>query len=73
MSRLLKRLGHDVIVANARHVRMIYGGDRKSDRLDAEALARLARLDPARYALGPAAVFPWGTAHPPAGEGAPQA
>ena len=26
---------------------MIYDGDRKSDRLDAEALARLARLDPA--------------------------
>ncbi len=47
VSRLLKALGHDVIVANARHVRMIYGGDRKSDRLDAEALARLARLDPA--------------------------
>lgn len=47
VSRLLKELGHDVIVANARHVRMIYDGDRKSDRLDAEALARLARLDPA--------------------------
>lgn len=47
VSRLLASLGHEVIVANARHVRMIYGGDRKSDRLDAEALARLARLDPA--------------------------
>ena len=47
VSRLLEELGHDVIVANARHVRMIYAGDRKSDRLDAEALARLARLDPA--------------------------
>ncbi|HKI84503.1 MAG TPA: IS110 family transposase [Candidatus Krumholzibacteria bacterium] len=47
ISRLLKELGHEVIVANARHVRMIYDGDRKSDRLDAEALARLARLDPA--------------------------
>jgi transposase len=46
VSRLLDRLGHEVIVANARHVRMIYDGDRKSDRLDAEALARLARLDP---------------------------
>jgi len=46
VSRLLKELGHEVIVANARHVRMIYAGDRKSDRLDAEALARLARLDP---------------------------
>ena len=47
VSRLLKELGHEVIVANARHVRMIYDGARKSDRLDAEALARLARLDPA--------------------------
>jgi len=47
VSRLLAGFGHEVIVANARHVRMIYGGDRKSDRLDAEALARLARLDPA--------------------------
>jgi transposase len=47
VSRLLEELGHEVIVANARKVRMIYGGDHKSDRLDAEALARLARLDPA--------------------------
>jgi transposase len=47
VSRLVEALGHEVIVANARHVRMIYDGDRKSDRLDAEALARLARLDPA--------------------------
>jgi transposase len=47
ISRLIQELGHEVIVANARHVRMIYDGDRKSDRLDAEALARLARLDPA--------------------------
>lgn len=47
VSRLLEALGHEVIVANAREVRMIYSGDHKSDRLDAEALARLARLDPA--------------------------
>lgn len=47
VSRLLEELGHEVIVANARHVRLIYSSDRKSDRLDAEALARLARLDPA--------------------------
>lgn len=46
VSRLLKRLGHEVIVANARNVRLVYAGDRKSDELDAEALARLARLDP---------------------------
>jgi len=47
VSRLLEALGQEVIVANARKVRLIYGGDHKTDRLDAEALARLARLDPA--------------------------
>jgi transposase len=47
VSRVLEDLGHEVIVANARKVRLIYGGDHKTDRLDAEALARLARLDPA--------------------------
>ena len=34
-SRLLARLGHEVIVANARKVRLIYESDRKNDRLDA--------------------------------------
>jgi transposase len=47
ISRLLLDRGHEVLVANARHVRLIYAGDRKTDRLDAEALARLGRLDPA--------------------------
>lgn len=47
VSRLLEELGHQVIVANAREVRMIYDSDYKSDRVDAETLARLARLDPA--------------------------
>lgn len=47
VSRLVEECGHDVIVANARKVRMIYDGEHKTDRLDAEALARLARLDPA--------------------------
>jgi transposase len=47
VDRALRDLGHEVIVANAREVRLIYGGDHKTDRLDAEALARLARLDPA--------------------------
>jgi transposase len=36
-----------VLVANARQLRLIYGSDRKSDRVDAETLARLGRLDPA--------------------------
>ena len=46
VSRLLKRLGHHVLVANARKLRLIYGEGRKTDGLDAENLARLARLDP---------------------------
>ena len=46
VSRLLASLGHEVIVANARKLRMIFQSDSKSDRLDAEQLARVARLDP---------------------------
>lgn len=46
VSRLLESCGHEVLVANARKVRLIYGEARKSDKLDAENLARLARLDP---------------------------
>ncbi|MGB8222562.1 MAG: IS110 family transposase [Polyangiales bacterium] len=45
-SALLHELGHQCVVANPRHVRLIYGGTHKNDRLDAEALARLGRLDP---------------------------
>ncbi|HZC22262.1 MAG TPA: transposase, partial [Candidatus Binatia bacterium] len=46
ISRLLKRLGHEVIVANARKVRLIGESRKKDDRLDAQTLARLARIDP---------------------------
>jgi transposase len=46
ISRLLERLGHEVLVANARKLRLIYAEGRKNDKLDAENLARLARLDP---------------------------
>lgn len=46
ISRQLTALGHDVLVANARHLKLVYANHRKSDRLDAENLARLARLDP---------------------------
>jgi transposase len=42
----LEREGHDVLVANARRLRFIYDSDNKGDRTDAEALARVARLDP---------------------------
>lgn len=45
MSRLLERLGHQVFVANARKVRLIYQSDRKNDRLDAQMLATLGRVD----------------------------
>ena len=45
-SRLLESLGHEVIVANARRVKLIAKADRKTDRVDAETLARLGRIDP---------------------------
>src|SRR5829696_1645500 len=46
VSRLLKECGHEVLVANARKVRLIYSNKRKTHKLDAEKLARLARADP---------------------------
>ena len=46
VSRLLEELGHEVLVANARKLRLIYANKRKTDEVDAENLARLARLDP---------------------------
>jgi transposase len=45
MARLLAELGHEVLVANARQVALISRSDRKTDRSDAEKLARLARVD----------------------------
>lgn len=44
-SRFLKEQGHRVLVANPRKVHAIYKNVRKSDRNDAELLARLARSD----------------------------
>jgi len=46
VSRLLKSFGHEVIVANARQVKLISQSTRKDDKLDARTLARLARIDP---------------------------
>jgi transposase len=46
VSRVLNELGHEVIVAHARNVRLIGESRRKDDRLDARTLARLARIDP---------------------------
>ncbi|MFZ0198961.1 MAG: transposase [Candidatus Sulfotelmatobacter sp.] len=45
VSRLLSALAHAVIVAHARNV-SLWGGRKKDDRLDAQTLARLARIDP---------------------------
>jgi transposase len=38
--------GHEVIVANPHKVKLITQSTRKNDRIDAEKLARLARVDP---------------------------
>jgi transposase len=46
ISRMLSDLGHEVIVANARKVRLIGESRKKDDRMDAQTLARLARIDP---------------------------
>jgi transposase len=46
VSRQLKKLGHQVIVANARKLRAISQNESKNDRADAEMLARLAYSDP---------------------------
>ena len=46
VSRLLWGMGHEVVVANPRQVKLISASSRKDDRLDAQTLARLARVDP---------------------------
>jgi transposase len=46
VSRLLEECSHEVLVANARKTRLIYANKRKADEIDAENLARLARVDP---------------------------
>ena len=45
VSRYLEGLGHEVVVANAARVRRIAEMEDKSDRIDAELLARLGRAD----------------------------
>ena len=45
-SRVLEECGHEVLVANARKLKLIYANKRKTDQIDAENLARLARVDP---------------------------
>ena len=46
-SRLLGELGHEVLVADPRRLRMIYQSRSKQDRLDARSLARVLRMDAA--------------------------
>ena len=46
MSHLLLGLGHEVYVANPRRLRAIYENESKSDRVNAQYLARIGRLDP---------------------------
>lgn len=50
VSRLFKERGFEVIVANPRQVRLIAASQRKTDRHDAQMLARLGRVDPALLA-----------------------
>lgn len=45
ISHCLEQRGYEVIVAHARDLAFIYKGDKKSDRIDAEKLARVARAD----------------------------
>jgi transposase len=45
VSRTLREYGHEVVIADARKLRLIYENPRKSDRVDAEYLAKLLRLD----------------------------
>jgi transposase len=45
LSRLVQATGHEAIVANARKLRFIFQNESKTDRVDAEALARVGRLD----------------------------
>jgi transposase len=51
VSQVLGKCGHEVIVANPVRLRLIHQSSRKSDRVDACALARMVRVDP--EPLGP--------------------
>src|SRR5215204_4514628 len=46
VSRLLEECAHEVLIANPRKTRLIYGEQRKTDKLDPQKLARLALADP---------------------------
>ena len=44
--QLLSECGHEVTLANSRKLRLICKKETKSERVDAEYLARVGRLDP---------------------------
>ncbi len=46
LSQLLNDLGHEALVGNACKLRLIHRNTQKSDKVDAELLARLCRFDP---------------------------
>ncbi|MEJ2024433.1 MAG: IS110 family transposase [Deltaproteobacteria bacterium] len=46
VSRLVESCGHEVVVCSPRRVRLIAESTLKNDRIDAEVLARLVRIDP---------------------------
>lgn len=46
VSRLLTKCDHEVLVCSPRRVRLIADSTLKTDRIDAEVLARLVRIDP---------------------------
>lgn len=46
ISRLVEECGHQAVAANPRKLPSIYENTNKSDRVDAQYLARIARLDP---------------------------
>ena len=46
LSAMLEEMGHEVLVADARRLKMIYADTNKQDRLDARRLALLGRADP---------------------------
>lgn len=45
ISRLLKSMEHEVIVANSRDLHMIFKSKKKRDRVDAQTLAKVGRFD----------------------------
>ena len=68
ISDLVRAHGHQVIVANARQVQLIYRRKSKTDRSDALLLARLGRFDLINHVRG--VLKPFGLRVPDCGSGA---